>query len=96
MEVTEQLVDKLAHLSRLRFSDDEKTAIKNDLQNMIGFVEKLNELDTMGVKPLLHMGDANNVFRADELQGSVTIEDALSNAPIPDAQFFKVPKVIKK
>ncbi len=96
MEVTEQLVDKLAHLSRLRFSDDEKTAIKNDLQNMIGFVEKLNELDTMGVKPLLHMGDANNVFRSDELQGSVTIEDALSNAPIPDAQFFKVPKVIKK
>ena len=96
MEVTEQLVDKLAHLSRLRFSDDEKIAIKNDLQNMIGFVEKLNEIDTTGVKPLLHMGDANNVFRADELKGTVTREDALSNAPIPDAQFFKVPKVIKK
>lgn len=96
MEVTEQLVDKLAHLSRLHFSDDEKTAIKNDLQNMIGFVEKLNELDTTGVKPLLHMGDANNVFRADELKGSVSREAALANAPITDAQFFKVPKVIKK
>jgi aspartyl-tRNA(Asn)/glutamyl-tRNA(Gln) amidotransferase subunit C len=96
MEVTEQLVDKLAHLSRLRFSKDEKVTIQNDLQNMIGFVEKLNEIDTMGVKPLLHIGEANNVFRADELKGSVTREAALSNAPIVDAQFFKVPKVIKK
>ena len=96
MEVTEQLVDKLAHLSRLRFSADEKIAIKNDLQNMIGFVQKLNEVDTTGVQPMLHMGDANNVFRADELKGSVTREAALANAPIPDIQFFKVPKVIKK
>jgi aspartyl-tRNA(Asn)/glutamyl-tRNA(Gln) amidotransferase subunit C len=96
MEVTEQLVDKLAHLSRLHFSDEEKIAIKNDLQNMIGFVEKLNEVDTAGVKPLLHMGNAHNVLRADELKGSVTREAALSNAPITDAQFFKVPKVIKK
>jgi aspartyl-tRNA(Asn)/glutamyl-tRNA(Gln) amidotransferase subunit C len=96
MEVTEQLVDKLAHLSRLRFSKDEKVTIQNDLQNMIGFVEKLNEIDTMGVKPLLHIGEANNVFRADELKGSVTREAALSNAPIVGAQFFKVPKVIKK
>ena len=96
MEVTEQLVDKLAHLSRLRFSADEKIAIKNDLQNMIGFVQKLNEVDTTGVQPMLHMGDANYVFRTDELKGSVTREAALANAQIPDNQFFKVPKVIKK
>jgi aspartyl-tRNA(Asn)/glutamyl-tRNA(Gln) amidotransferase subunit C len=96
MEVTEQLVDKLAHLSRLRFSENEKNAIQQDLQNMIGFVEKLNELDTNGVTPLLYMGDAQNVLRADELKGSVTRVAALSNAPIPDNQFFKVPKVIKK
>jgi aspartyl-tRNA(Asn)/glutamyl-tRNA(Gln) amidotransferase subunit C len=96
MEVTDQLVDKLAHLSRLSFNDTEKVEIKKDLQSMIAFVEKLNELDTTGVQPLLHMGDAVNVLRTDEVKGSISREEALLNAPIKDGQFFKVPKVIKK
>jgi aspartyl-tRNA(Asn)/glutamyl-tRNA(Gln) amidotransferase subunit C len=89
-------VDKLAHLSRLQFSDTEKEGIKNDLQRMIGFVEKLNELDLAGVEPLLHMSPEVNVLRDDELRGSVSREEALRNAPLHDEQFFKVPKVIKK
>jgi aspartyl-tRNA(Asn)/glutamyl-tRNA(Gln) amidotransferase subunit C len=96
MEVNDQLVDKLAHLSRLQFSDTEKEGIKNDLQRMIGFVEKLNELDLAGVEPLLHMSPEVNVLRDDELRGSVSREEALRNAPLHDEQFFKVPKVIKK
>lgn len=96
MEVTDQLVEKLAHLSRLSFNDAEKIAVKEDLQSMIAFVEKLNELDTTGVEPLLHMSDTVNVLRADEIKGSITREEALLNAPIKDEQFFKVPKVIKK
>jgi len=96
MEVTDQLVDKLAHLSRLSFNDTEKADIKKDLQSMIAFVEKLNELDTTGIEPLLHMGDAVNVLRADEIKGSISREEALLNAPIKDGQFFIVPKVIKK
>ena len=96
MEVNDALVDKLARLSRLRFDDAEKTEIKNDLQRMIGFVEKLNELNLEGVQPLLHMGDAVNVLREDKVEGSVSREDALKNAPVHDEQFFKVPKVIKK
>ncbi len=96
MEVTDQLVDKLAHLSRLSFNDTEKADVKKDLQSMIAFVEKLNELDTTGIEPLLHMGDAVNVLRADEIKGSISREEALLNAPIKDGQFFKVPKVIKK
>ena len=55
MEVNDKLVDKLAHLSRLQFNESEKTEIKNDLQRMIGFVEKLNELKLDGIEPLLHM-----------------------------------------
>ena len=90
MEVNDQLVDKLAHLSRLQFTETEKAGIKNDLQRMIGFVEKLNELDLAGVEPLLHMS------REDEIRGSVSREAALRNAPLHDEQFFKVPKVIKK
>ncbi len=96
MEVNDALVDKLAHLSRLQFNEAEKVDIKNDLQQMIGFVEKINELDLDGVEPLLHISDEVNVLREDEVKGSISREEALINAPLHDGQFFKVPKVIKK
>ena len=96
MEINIQLVDKIAHLARLQFNEAEKTAIQSDLQKMIQFVEKLNQLDTSGIEPLLHMSDHINILRADELRGSVSREAGLKNAPIHDELFFKVPKVIKK
>jgi len=96
MELNDTLVDKLAHLARLEFNDTEKQEIKTDLQRMIAFVEKLNELDLNGVEPLLHMSDRINVLREDEIKGSVDRETALKNAPLHDDKFFKVPKVIKK
>ena len=96
MEVNDALVDKLANLARLKFDGAEKESIKNDLQKMIQFVEKLNELDTTGVKPLLHMSNNINILRADEVKGSITREAGLQNAAIHDEHFFKVPKVIKK
>jgi aspartyl-tRNA(Asn)/glutamyl-tRNA(Gln) amidotransferase subunit C len=96
MEVNDALVDKLAHLSRLQFNETEKAEIKNDLQRMIAFVEKLNELDVDDVQPKLFMSDEVNVLREDEIKGSISREEALKNAPLHDEQFFKVPKVIKK
>jgi len=96
MEVNDALVDKLAQLAKLKFNASEKEEIKNDLQKMIVFIEKLNELDTTGVEPLLHMTDETNVLREDEVKGSISREDAMKNAPMHDEQFFKVPKVIKK
>ena len=96
MEVTDALVDKLAHLSRLQFSETEKAEIKNDLQRMIQLVEKLDELDLEGVEPMLFMSEEVNVLREDEIRGSISREEALKNAPLHDEQFFKVPKVIKK
>jgi aspartyl-tRNA(Asn)/glutamyl-tRNA(Gln) amidotransferase subunit C len=96
MEVNDALVDKLAQLSRLKFEEGEKEEIKNDLQKMIAFVEKLNELDTTGVEPLVHMTDEVNILREDEVNGSISREEALKNAPVHDEEFFKVPKVIKK
>jgi aspartyl-tRNA(Asn)/glutamyl-tRNA(Gln) amidotransferase subunit C len=96
MEVNDALIDKLAHLARLKFNDSEKEEIKHDLQRMIAFVEKLNELDLEGVEPLMHMTDEVNVLREDEVEGSIRPEDALRNAALHDEQFFKVPKVIKK
>jgi aspartyl-tRNA(Asn)/glutamyl-tRNA(Gln) amidotransferase subunit C len=96
MEVNDALVDKLAHLSRLKFDDSEKADIKKDLQRMISFVEKLNELNLDGVEPLLHMSDEVNVLRDDVVKGSVTREAGLMNAPDHTDEFFKVPKVISK
>ena len=95
MEVNDALVDKLADLARLKFEASEKEEIKNDLQRMIAFVEKLNELDTRNVEPLLHMTSEVNVLRDDEIKGSITREEALKNAPVHDDTFFMVPKVIK-
>ena len=96
MEVNDALVDNLAKLARLQFNAEEKEIIKKDLQRMIHFVDKLNELDTEGVQPLLHMTEAVNILREDEVQGSITREEGLKNAPDTDGIFFKVPKVISK
>lgn len=96
MEVTDTMVNKLAHLCRLNFNENEKLSVKQDLQSMIAFVEKLQELDTTGIEPLQHMGNNTNVLRNDEVKGSISRTDALFNAPIKDYQFFKVPTVIKK
>ena len=96
MEVNDALIDKLAHLARLKFDVKEREEIKKDLRKMIAFVEKLNELDTTGVEPLLHMSTETNVLREDEVKGSISREEALKNAPQHDEQFFTVPKVIRK
>jgi aspartyl-tRNA(Asn)/glutamyl-tRNA(Gln) amidotransferase subunit C len=96
MEVNDALIDNLSNLARLEFNAAEKEEIKNDLQRMIHFVEKLGELDTTGVEPLLHMSPETNVLREDIPQGSVSREDALSTAPATDGTYFKVPKVIRK
>jgi aspartyl-tRNA(Asn)/glutamyl-tRNA(Gln) amidotransferase subunit C len=96
MEVNDILIEKLANLARLEFDTSEKEAIKNDLQKMIQFVEKLNELDTTGVEPFLHMSGNINVLRTDEVKGSISREDGLKNAALHDEHFFKVPKVIRK
>jgi len=62
---------------------------------MVGFIAELDTVDTKGIEPLLHMGDAANVLREDTIAGSVSRADALVNSPVKDEEFFKVPKVIK-
>jgi aspartyl-tRNA(Asn)/glutamyl-tRNA(Gln) amidotransferase subunit C len=96
MQVTDELFNKIAELSRLEFTDQEREIVKADLQKMIGFIDKLKEVDTTGVEPLLHMTDNVNILRADNIENMVTREEALKNAPLKDENFFKVPKVIRK
>lgn len=96
MQVTNETIDHLAHLARLEFEPGEKEKIKSDLEKVLGFCEKLNELDTEGISPLIFMGEEVNVLREDEPKQEITHEEALKNAPKRDSDYFRVPKVIRK
>ncbi|MBC7937813.1 MAG: Asp-tRNA(Asn)/Glu-tRNA(Gln) amidotransferase subunit GatC [Rhizobacter sp.] len=96
MEVNDAMVTKLARLAKLRFNAAEQEAIKNDLEKMISFVQKMNEVDTSNIEPLQHMALHQNGWRADVVTGSCTKTDALKNAGKYNNDFFMVPKVIKK
>lgn len=88
-------VDEVAHLARLEFTDEAaKAEILNDMNRMLAFVDKLNELDTDKVEPLIYMTDEVNVMREDEPKDTLTQKEALKNAPKKDSDYFKVPKVI--
>lgn len=96
MEVNIELIDKLSNLARLEIKPEEKDRLRNDMQQMIGFIEKLQELDTTGIEPLMHLTEEINVLRQDEVKGSVSREEGLQNATLKNESFFMVPKVIKK
>ena len=96
MVVDDALIDKLAHLARLRFQPEEKERLKQDLQKMIAFVEQLQALDTEGELPVLQMSTNTDVLREDVIQKTLSREEALKNAPVTDGVFFIVPKVISK
>jgi aspartyl-tRNA(Asn)/glutamyl-tRNA(Gln) amidotransferase subunit C len=87
-------VEEVAHLARLEFDDAGKVEILNDMNRMLAFVDKLNEMDTDGVDPLIYMTDEKNVMRDDVAKVTLTQKEALKNAPKKDSDYFKVPKVI--
>jgi aspartyl-tRNA(Asn)/glutamyl-tRNA(Gln) amidotransferase subunit C len=94
-KINQDTVDQLAHLARLEFNGDEKKEILNDLNRMLDFVSKLNEVDTSGVEPLIYMNDEKNILRADEVEQKISQQQALRNAPKKDSDYFKVPKVVE-
>ncbi|RYZ56896.1 MAG: Asp-tRNA(Asn)/Glu-tRNA(Gln) amidotransferase subunit GatC [Chitinophagaceae bacterium] len=96
MQVDDALIDKLSRLAALDFDGSEREEIKADLEKMIGFIDKLKELDTTGIEPLLHMAGEVNVLRDDVPGPMLSQDEALQNAPLHDNGFFLVPKVIKK
>lgn len=94
MSVTKKEVEHIANLARLRFDEKELENFTGQLNQIIAYIDKLNELDTDDVEPLSHPIEKTNVFRNDELKESVATSEALKNAPDCDEHFFKVPKVI--
>ena len=95
MAITLEQVEYIAKLARLQFSDSEKIRLSEELNKILLYMDKLNELDTEGVEPLSHPVEIVNVMRPDETSPSLSPEEALKNAPSRQGNFFRVPKVIK-
>ena len=87
-------VEEVAHLARLEFNDEAKAEILNDMNRMLAFVDKLNEMDTDGVEPLIYMTEERNIMREDDAVKTINQKEALKNAPKKDSDYFKAPKVI--
>jgi len=87
-------VEHVAYLSRLRLGDEEKARFAEQLGHILDYVEKLGELDTSGVEPMVHAIDRQNVTRDDAVGDSLPHEEALRNAPESSEGCFKVPRII--
>jgi len=95
MKITENDVEHVARLARLQLSPDDLTVMTQQMDAMLGYVEKLNELNTDDVEPMAHAVPMSNAFRDDKIEPSIGIERALQNAPEADESCFRVPKVIE-
>jgi aspartyl-tRNA(Asn)/glutamyl-tRNA(Gln) amidotransferase subunit C len=94
MPLTPETVKQVAHLARLTLRDDEVELFTKQLNGILNYVEKLDELDTTDVPPMAHVLELHNAFREDEVRDSLPVEEALANAPEQQRQAFVVPKII--
>ena len=96
MTIDDSTVEKLAGLAKLDFEGQDKQDIKTHLNRILGFIDKLNELETDQVEPLIYMNEETNVLRADVVSNEVPQKEALKNGPKHDSDYFRVPKVMKR
>lgn len=96
MKITDEIVDHIAHLARLEFEGEAKTAIKQDMENIISFMEVLQQVNTENVEPLIFMSDEINRLREDVAEVTLTQSEVLKNAPKKDSDYFRIPKVLDK
>ena len=92
--LTKEAVERVAHLSRLEFTEDELEKQYEQLGSIIGMMDSLSEIDTTDVTPLNHVMDLQNVFREDIVHESMGVEKVLSNAPSENENMFQVPKIV--
>ena len=96
MKINKEVITKLSSLSKLKFNEQETELISEDLSKMVNFINQLKEIDTDNVEPLIHMNEEINNWREDNLGEVLDQEKALSNSPIKDSTYFKLPKVLDK
>ena len=95
MKITKTEVEHVARLARLELSDAEKETLTGQMDAILAYVEKLNELDTAHVVPTAHAVPMENAFREDAVRPSIGVDNAMANAPARAEGFFRVPKVIE-
>jgi aspartyl-tRNA(Asn)/glutamyl-tRNA(Gln) amidotransferase subunit C len=99
MKINDATLDRIAELAKLDYSDPSaRAAILVDMERVLSFVEKLNEVDTSGVEPLIFMTEEHDVLREDVIVPSDVVgkREALKNSPVKDSDYFKVPRVVDK
>lgn len=96
MKIDIDTIEKVAQLARLEVKEEDKQGLLDDMNNILTFMDKLNEVNTDNVEPLIYMSDEVNVVREDEVIQVITRADALQNAPKHDGKYFRVSKVINK
>ena len=96
MSVTLDDLEKIAQLARLKLKESEKAKFLDQVNQILKYVEKLDEVNTEGVAPLSHSMDLVNVMRDDVEKPSLSQKEALANAPVKNDKFFRVPKVVSR
>ena len=94
-KIDQSQVKKVAKLSRLELTGEEVDEFAGQLSAILGYMAKMNELNTDNVEPLAHCLPITNVLRKDQIKESLGTEKALANAPQRDGEFFKVPKILE-
>ena len=95
MKISEERVEQLAKLARLKFEGADKDQIREDLDKILDMCESLKQVDTEGVQPLIYMTETQTELREDKVVQEISKDQALKNAPKADSDFFRVPKVIE-
>lgn len=95
MNITEEMVDYISDLSRLKLPEGEKSKMTGELEQILAYMDVLNRLDTGEVEPMSHGFPIKNVMRADKVEPSLPRAELLSNAPVPDEQAFLAPKTVE-
>lgn len=95
MAISKEEVKYIAHLARIGLTDTEIEHFRKQLESILGYVDKLKELDVTQIKPMAHVLDIKNVYRPDEIRESLETDDALKIAPVRKGNFYKVPRVIQ-
>ena len=96
MIIDKQTITKVANLARIEIEESKTAELIADMNKILTFMEKLNELDTTGVEPLIYMNTDENIWREDVVNQEITVNEGLKNAAIHNECFFLVPKIIEK
>lgn len=96
MKIDLKTIENVAHLARLEVKEEEKQGLLDDMNKILDFMDKLNEVNTDEVEPLVYMNEEVNVLRDDEVIQTISRTEGLRNAPSHDYKYFRVAKVINK